>query len=97
MKQTSLHALLKSLPADRAQNIEALLTSDKTKDIAQTALLLIGMAGVVGMAFTMPNSLKLLAPFMQKRYKRALRSKEQREKMAQSYYYLKRSGQIQII
>ena len=97
MKQTSLHALLKSLPADQAQNIEAILTSEKARDIAQTTLLLIGTAGIIGMAFTMPNSLKLLAPFMRKRYKRALRSTEQRGKMAQSYYYLKRSGQIQII
>ncbi len=96
MEQTSLHKLLGKLPTDQSQNIEAILTSEKTKDIASTILLLIGAAGIIGMTLTMPNSLKLLAPFLHKRYKKPLRSNEQREKVLQSYYYLKRSGQIQI-
>jgi hypothetical protein len=96
MSQSSLRKLLKNLPADQAQNIEAMLTSDKAKSIATSVLLLAGAVGMVGLALTAPNSIKMFSPLLRKKYGRPLRSNEQKEKLLQTFYYLKRSGQIRI-
>ncbi len=96
MPQTSLKKLLQNLPPDQLQNVEALLTSEKAKSITTTILILAGTAGVVGMALAAPNSLKILAPFLKRRYRRPLRAQEQRQKVLKTFYYLKSTGHIRI-
>lgn len=96
MTQTSLRKILNNLPPDQAQNIEALLTSDKAKQIATNVLIFAGVAGLMGLALTAPKTLQVFGPFLRKRYKRPLRSVEQKKKILQTFYYLKKSGQIKI-
>lgn len=94
MGGVSMQKQIKRLRPDLVQHVEAVLTSDKAKSVATNVLLVAGTVGVLGLAFTMPNALKLLSPFLRRKYKRPLSAGEQREKVAKVFYYLKESGQI---
>ncbi len=85
---------VRKAPGDSLQNLEALLTSERVKTVAMNVLIIAGMAGAVGMLLTAPNTLKVLAPFLRRRYKRPLRHSEQAQKLVRAVYYLKQSGQI---
>ncbi|MBP9686346.1 MAG: hypothetical protein KBD66_00930 [Candidatus Doudnabacteria bacterium] len=91
----SIRGGVQKLPADVVQHIEAVLTSESAKSFATNVLLLAGVLGVIGLAFTAPNTLRLLRRFSVQKHG-SLTAKDQKQKLLKTIYYLKQSGQIDI-
>lgn len=69
----------------------------KFKTATQVVLAILATAGVASMAIIAPNSLQLVDKFIFKRKRgRRYEYSEKREKLTETFYYLKRSGLIQV-
>ncbi len=96
MIHQSIRKQILNLPPDQLQNIEAILSSEKVKTITSDIIIIAGVVAMVGALFTFPNLVKIIGPLLQRKYKKPLRSKEQRAKLLRAIYYLKQTGQIKI-
>ncbi len=92
-KEISIRSQVGAIPTDKLQHVEALLTSESAKSLATNVLIVAGVVGLIGVAFTAPNTLKLLRHFTRKKYG-PLTAKQQKQKLLKALYYLKQSGQI---
>ena len=66
------------------------------KRTTEVALAVLAAAGIATIAVTAPNVLQAIDKLFLKKHNRRLRTKELRLKTSQAFYYLKRSGLIQL-
>ncbi len=66
------------------------------KRTAEVALAVVAAAGIATIAITAPNVLQAIDKLFLKKHRRRLNTREARQKTSQAFFYLKRSGLIEL-